>query len=237
MQDFTRTPRVFIEQALSEGLSLELTDGVQHYLKNVMRVLPGDAVRLFNGRDGEYVGRIEGAGKKAISVTVENKLRAQKKPLRKVHLLFAPIKKERMDWLVEKAVELGATDLHIALTHNTDIRKINEDRIRAQIVEAAEQCERLDVPVLHPPGDLYKIMALWDKTVPVFAALERFDAAPLRDQAVPGDCAVLIGPSGGFTDDEKGKLSALTFIKPVSLGGNILRSETAVAAALSYLTL
>lgn len=237
MADFTKSPRVYIQDSLSEGISLQFTDGVQHYLKNVLRIMAGDAVRLFNGRDGEFVGRIEDAGKKAISVTVENKLRTQKNPARKVHLLFAPIKKERMDWLVEKAVELGATDLHVVLTQNTDIRKINEERIRTQIIEAAEQCERLDIPTLHAAGDMFKTLALWNKDVPMFAALERFDAAPLRDQANGGECAILIGPSGGFTFDEKEKLASLSFIKPVSLGDNILRSETAVAAALSYLTL
>lgn len=236
MEDY-KSPRVYVEQPLSEGIALELADGVQHYLKNVLRIMNGDAVRFFNGRDGEFVGRVENAGKKTVTVTLEKKSRAQKNPDRRIHLLFAPIKKDRMDWLVEKAVELGATDLHVVLTQNTDMRKINEDRMKTQIIEASEQCERLDIPALHVTGDMFKTLALWNKAVPIFAALERFDAAPLRDQNVSKECAILIGPSGGFTQDEKEKLASLTFIKPVSLGNNILRSETAVAAALSYLML
>jgi len=235
MEDFTKSPRVFVAHALSEGLSIDITDDAHHYLKNVMRVMKGDTVRLFNGRDGEFVGRIEDTAKKSLNVTIEKRLRAQKNAVRKIHLLFAPIKKERMDFLIEKAVELGATDLHIVLTQNTDIRKINQDRIATQIIEAAEQCERLDIPALHAPQDLFVKMAGWKKDIPILAAIERSDAKPLSK--TDGDCAVLIGPSGGFDAAEKEKLAALTFINPVSLGENILRSETAAAAALSIIAL
>src|SRR5690606_14868363 len=137
--------------------------------------------------------------------------------------------------LVEKAVELGATDIHPVLTQNTDNRKVNEERITAQIIEAAEQCERLDIPDLHATQDLFKAVAGWNTNIPVQAALERYDAQPLSSALPEGDLAFLIGPSGGFTEEEKNKLAALSFVRPITLGERILRSETAVAAALSSL--
>jgi len=236
MTDCTKSPRLYLDQPLSSGQGLMIGGGQHHYLKNVVRVRGGDALRLFNARDGEYIARIESVDKKSVQVTLEKQLRPAQKTQRKIHLLFAPIKKERMDFLIEKAVELGATDLHPILTQNTDVRKINEERLRAQIIEAGEQCERLDMPVLHAADDLFKTLAFWNKDVPLLAALERFDAVPLKAQKIEGDCAILIGPSGGFTNEEKEKISSLAFIKPVSLGQTILRSETAATAALAILT-
>ena len=232
MRDFSKTPRIFTDQPLSEGAGVILPENTSHYLKNVMRAGEGDAVRLFNGRDGEFSGKITSAAKKAVAIMIDEHLRRQPAPPQRIHLLFTPLKKERLDFLVEKAVELGATDLHPILTQNTDIRKINEDRIRAQIVEAAEQCERLDIPALHAPADLFVKLASWDANIPVYAALERTDA-PLLRQGIKGDCGLLIGPPGGFTADERDKIAALSFARPVALGPNILRVETAAIAALS----
>ncbi len=235
MNELHKSPRLYTGQHLSEGLGIHLDEQACHYLKNVMRQMEGDIIRLFNGKDGEFAGRIEKLSKKSIDVTVEKKLRAQTSIKRRLHLLFTPLKKERMDFLIEKAVELGATDLHPIITQNTDVRKINEERITAQIIEAAEQCERMDIPSLHAPQDLFVKMASWKKEIPLHAALERFDTGPLKNQS--GDCAILIGPAGGFTEDEKQKLAALSFVKPVSLGENILRAETAAIAALSVINL
>lgn len=238
IKDIQKSPRVYTGQPLILHEILQLQDSVHHYLKNVLRVQSGDIVRLFNGHDGEFLGRISDAGKKSIFLTLEQKLRDQKDPPRKIHLLFAPIKKERMDFLIEKAVELGVTDLHIILTQNTDVRKINKDRLNAQIIEAAEQCERLDIPTLHDAEDLFKKLGAWNRSAFVLAALERTDATPMRDhREIKGDCAILIGPSGGFTDEEKNGLARMTIVRPVSLGEAILRSETAAAAALALLTL
>lgn len=202
-----------------------------------MRVRDGAPVRLFNGRDGEYLGNIEHAGNKDMCVTVIKKLRAQKSAPRKTHLLFSPIKKERMDFLIEKAVELNVTDIHPVLTLHSDIRKFNLNRMRAQIIEAAEQCERLDIPELNLAEDMFKKLKGWDVSVPILAAIERVNAKPLRDIKCDSECAILIGPSGGFSEDEKQKLAALPFVTPVSLGENILRAETAAVAALSVINL
>lgn len=236
MNDITKSPRLFVEPALNAGAELAIEGPAHHYLKNVLRIGAGAKIRLFNGRDGEFAATVQSTDKKAVHVALDKQLRAQKKPEREIHLLFAPIKKERMDFLIEKAVELGATHIHPVLTQNTDVRKINEDRLAAQMIEAAEQCERLDIPTLSPAKDLFAALATWNKNILMLAALERFDAQPLTKRILPGNVAVLIGPSGGFTREEMEKISALSFIQPVSLGENILRSETAAAAALAILT-
>ncbi|PZQ48267.1 MAG: 16S rRNA (uracil(1498)-N(3))-methyltransferase [Micavibrio aeruginosavorus] len=233
MSDLAKSPRLYLDQTLSESMGVSIDGPAHHYLKNVMRAQEGDSIRLFNGRDGEFAVRIENAGKKTLQLTIEKKTRAQQNPARSLHLVFTPLKKERMDFLVEKAVELGATHLHPILTQNCDVRKINEERIHAQIIEATEQCERMDIAQLLPVEDLFKTLATWKKDVPFLAALERFEAQPLKP--VHGDVAVLIGPAGGFTQDEKEKIAALQFVKPVSLGDRILRAETAALTALAVL--
>ncbi len=237
MSDYTKAPRIFVEHALAESDSFCFEDKVHHYLKNVMRVKDGAPVRLFNGRDGEYLGQIEHAGKKDMCVTVIKRLFPQKAAPRKLHLLFSPIKKERMDFLIEKAVELNVTDIHPVLTLHSDIRKLNSDRMRLQIIEAAEQCERLDIPTLHPAEDMFKKLGAWNASVSMLAALERFDAKPIHECACDTECGILIGPSGGFSEDEKQKLAKLAYVTPVSLGKNILRAETAAIAALSVIAL
>lgn len=236
MSDITKSPRLYVDQPLAAGQAVSIEGPAHHYLKNVLRIEAGQFIRLFNGRDGEFSARVNAASKKTVDVLPEKQLRAQKNATREVHLLFAPIKKERMDFLIEKAVELGATHIHPVLTQNTDVRKINEDRLNAQMIEAAEQCERLDIPALMPAKDLFAALAVWNKNILMLAALERFDAQPLTKRILPGNVAVLIGPSGGFTREEMEKIAALSFIQPVSLGENILRSETAAAAALAILT-
>lgn len=136
-----------------------------------------------------------------------------------------------MDWLIEKAVELGATDFHPVLTQNTETRKINEERMQKQIFEAAEQCERLEIPALHPLETLELFLQNWPENVPVLACLERFDAPPLSNgMSKHTDICLLIGPEGGFTSEEKEKISEKAV--PVSLGETILRCETAAIKAL-----
>ncbi len=236
MVDLTKTIRVYTDQTLSEGLSLSLEGDIHHYLRNVMRSAAGQAVRIFNGQDGEFVARLERIDKRHIETTIENRIREQRNPPHKTHLLFAPIKKERLDWIIEKAVELGATDLHPVLTQNTDVRKINDERIMAQIIEATEQCERMDLPVLHKVEDLAEKLDSWPEKIPLLTAIERMGIEPVP-RGMEGDCAILVGPSGGFTIEEKEEIVSHAFVRPVSLGKNILRTETAVAAALSILNL
>jgi len=228
--DVIKRPRLYVDSDLQESSHAVLGKEQAHYLLHVLRCRSGDGLRLFNGRDGEWYGIIETASKKDISIRLESKIKEQPAQMRAVHLFFTPIKKARLDWLVEKAVELGATHLHPVLTQNTEVRAINETRIRTQIIEAAEQCERMDAPALLPLKPLFS--ALPDMVV--LACLERMGATPLRE-CLPQEkesVAFLIGPEGGFTIEEKEKLCALSNVKPVSLGPRILRSETAAITAL-----
>lgn len=219
------------EKSLKPGGSAALSPAQAHYLKNVLRKQPGDSLRLFNGESGEYLARIETLSKKDGRAALTKQIKEQTAPAFKTRLLFAPIKKARIDILIEKAVELGATDLHPILTQRTENRKLNEQRLRAQIIEAAEQCERLTIPALHPLQKLESVLSNWNET-PLYAALERAHAPTLSQTLKPGDKAFLIGPEGGFAPEE------ITIIEksnaaPVSLGENILRAETAALLCLS----
>lgn len=236
MADITKLPRIYTDAPMSEGLPLELVDEQLHYLRNVMRSVAGQAIRVFNGRDGEFVARIERMDKRHMELTIENRIREHVAPRRRVHLLFPPIRKERFDWIIEKSVELGATDLHPVLTQNTDVRKINDERVIAQMTEATEQCERLNIPVLHKMLPLAEALQNWDAEIPLFAAIERMGIQPIpRDSE--GDCGLLVGPPGGFTPEEKEELMACACVTPIALGKNILRTDTAVTAGLALLTL
>lgn len=199
----------------------------------MLRRQPGDVLRIFNGQDGEWLGEITDLGKKGGAFILTERIKDQPKAGPRRHLIFAPIKKQRLDILIEKAVELGVTDLHPALTNRTESRKINENRIHAQTIEAAEQCERLDVPVLHTMEPLMKKVTLWQGP-PIFAALERTDAPALAAIDMSSDAAFLIGPEGGFDESEIGFLTAQESVRPVTLGRNILRAETAALACLAY---
>lgn len=231
--DLSKSPRLYVSADCAAGASVVLPDNQAHYLKNVMRADIGASVRLFNGRDGEWHAHVEQIDKKKAVLTLQRQTRKQPAPRRFVHLLFAPIKKARMEWLIEKAVELGATDLHPVITHHTEVRDLNVMRTRAQIIEAAEQCERLDIPTLHDITALKAKLGSWPQDMPVLIGLERADAPALRD-ALPenGPLAFLIGPEGGWSAEERAFPENLPFLKPVSLGPDILRAETAAAYVL-----
>jgi len=235
VDDLYKFPRLYVHTDLA-GNDIALDDAQAHYLRNVMRRADGDVVRLFNGRDGEWLANLAFVGKRDVSVRLDKQVKPQPARTRRVHLLFAPLKKDRMDTLIEKAVELDATDLHPVVTDRTEVREVKADKINVHIIEAAEQCERMDIPTLHPLAPLEKVLASW-KSGPVFAGLERSDAQLLRDALVPeGNCAALIGPAGGWTNDERDMLAQSPAITPISLGNNVLRSETAVAAMLVRLS-
>lgn len=235
--DLSKSPRLYVSADLSTQASLVLPDTQTHYLKNVMRADIGAPVRLFNGRDGEWHAVIDLMDKKKSILALRAQIRTQPETPRPVHLLFAPIKKNRMEWLIEKAVELGATDLHPVITNHTEIRDINPARTRAQMIEAAEQCERLDIPTLHDITSLKAKLGGWPQNIPLLMGLERADApalAPTLAHALPenGPCAFLIGPEGGWSTEEREFPGNLPFLKPVSLGTAILRAETAALYAL-----
>lgn len=225
-----KLPRLFTPQSLSLQTLIELEAAQAHYLHNVIRKKEGDLVRLFNGHDGEWLCTLEMLNKRQASVRVIEQILEQPQNQRAVHLFFAPIKKNRQDWMIEKSVELGVTDFHPVLTQNTEVRKINTDRMTHQIFEAAEQCERLTIPALHP---LIKLDQALSNAVQIFSCLERFDAPDIGSQRPEADFGFLIGPEGGFTIDEKEQIAGKT--TPVSLGDTILRCETAAVKALVLL--
>jgi len=221
-------PRLFVEQVLAEGLSVTV-DG--NYLAAVLRLGPGDRVKLFDGRTGEWLAEIAEAGKKRVTLIVGEQLRGREK-VPDLWLLFAPIKRGRIDWLVEKATELGVARLVPAITHRTIVDRLNLERLRAHAVEAAEQCERTTLPELAEPRKLDAILRDWpDGRILYFADEE--GGAPLAATIAPGPAAILIGPEGGFTEEERGWIRSLPFARPVSLGPRILRADTAALAAIS----
>lgn len=228
--------RLCVDDELKQGGRV-VPDAAQfHYLKNVLRLPEEAPLRVFNGRDGEWLAALSYTGKKGAALLLQELLKPQPAAgSRRVHLAFAPIKKNRMDFLVEKAVELGAHALHPVLTQNTEVRTIREDRISLQIREAAEQCERLDIPSLLPLQKMEDFIKTY-RDMPVLACLERADARPLSGEAArtgDGDLAILVGPEGGFTAGECDILRQMDNVIPVSLGHRILRSETAALSALS----
>lgn len=230
-------PRLYIKEALGVGAVISLSDESAHYLRHVLRQDDGAMLRLFNAANGEFLGRLECVGKKAASAHILKVLRAPKPIARRVHILFSPLKKDKMDFLIEKAVELGATDLHPVLFQRSIVREVKEERLQAQIINAAEQCERLDIPVLHPLTPLARLAYGWDALVPILAAMERRDYPRLAQELskIEASVAYLVGPEGGIASEEMEQLLNIKYVRPVSLGGRILRAETAVLFGLSII--
>ncbi|HEY0626575.1 MAG TPA: 16S rRNA (uracil(1498)-N(3))-methyltransferase [Allosphingosinicella sp.] len=224
-------PRLYVEQPLSEGETLTLDGAAANYLGAVLRLQAGDQVKLFDDRTGEWLAGVAEAGKRRVSLRVVHHLR-EREAVPDFWLLFAPIKKGRIDWIVEKATELGAARLVPVLTQRTIVNRVNIDRLRAHAVEAAEQCERTALPELAEPQKLQALLTSWPAERTLFFADEN-GGEPLLQVAAEGPAAILIGPEGGFTGEERAAIRALPQARAVSLGPRILRAETAALAALS----
>lgn len=231
----TKTPRLYVSDALKSGQSLALAQNQSHYIKNVFRMHVGDTVRLFNGRDGEWAASLDDITKKSATLSPRECLRPQE-TAPALHLVFAPVKKHRMDMITEKCTELGVSDFHPVLTERTEVRKINKERLSAQVIEASEQSERLCVPSVHDLVPMaQKIQEL--KDMRLYAGLERAEAKLLSNSVNDGPSGLVIGPVGGFTDSEHSALSTPDHITPVNLGPRILRAETACIMGIGYLSL
>lgn len=227
------TPRLFVPAALCAGASITLDAPQSHYLAQVMRRQPGDWVRLFNGRDGEWAAQVASVGKKAVTLTTDHQSAAQEQ-VPDLWLCAAPLKKGRIDWLVEKACELGVAQLQLVTTQRTVVDKPNLDRLAAHMVEAAEQCGRTAVPALPAPLSLERLLKNWPAGRALVFADETGGAALAAVAArTRGPAAILIGPEGGFTPEERAAIRALPQALPVSLGPRILRADTAAAAAVA----
>lgn len=237
-------PRLYIDQNFTPGETLALPDGPSHYLKTVMRRKGGDPIRLFNGRTGEFLAHITPTkrGNDTVSVQIDDIIRPMPTTESRVQVMFPPLKKDALDFLVEKCVELGATDFYPVITEQTDVRAINPTRVKTQMIEAAEQCESLVVPVLYPLIPLKKRLAEWPDDRIIMAAIERVDAPLFRSlpRAVytkQDVRTILVGPAGGFSKDEKNMLLNDPRVQAISLGDRILRAETAAMAMLAALHL
>lgn len=228
------TPRLFVPDTLAEGAELAATPGQAHYLGTVLRQAAGAPLRLFNGRDGEWLARLAAIRKDRATLAVEHRLRPQA-PEPDLWLLFAPLKRDATDFVVEKATELGVAVLQPVLTQRTNTARLNLDRLRAIATEAAEQCERLTVPRMADPLALPHLLAAWPSGRKLLAAIERQPAPPPRPPA--GPAALLVGPEGGFAPAEVELLRRHTDLDAISLGPRILRAETAVIAGLALLLL
>jgi 16S rRNA (uracil1498-N3)-methyltransferase len=219
-------PRLFVDQSLSKGLTLTV-DG--NYLGAVLRLGRGDQVKLFDDRSGEWLAEIREAGKKRMTLAIGERLR-ERENVPDLWLLFAPIKRGRIDWLVEKATELGVARLIPVVTGRTIVERLNLARLRAHTIEAAEQCERTALPELAEPQKLAAVLEAWPADRFLYFADES-GREPFA--AAPGPAAILIGPEGGFTDEERARIRALPVARPVSLGPRILRADTAAFAAVA----
>ncbi|WP_119418019.1 16S rRNA (uracil(1498)-N(3))-methyltransferase [Desertibaculum subflavum] len=227
-----RACRLFVEAELAVDAEVALSPAQAHQLASVLRQAPGDVLRLFNGRDGEWLATIESLTRKAAVARAGERLQPQ--PVEaEISLCFAPIKQSRLDWLVEKATELGAGRLVPVITRRTQVPRINRDRLRAIAIEAAEQCERLTVPDIDPAVPLERFLVGWPAGRPLVTCIERADAPLLRAAVPPPPFGILIGPEGGFAPEEVAALLERVDVKPVSLGPRILRAETAGLAALA----
>ena len=224
--------RLYTQEPLSSSTLINLSDNQTHYLKNVMRLSLGDKIRLFNAENGEWVCEITELKKKSTSLKTLEQTRTPLKEKTELHLLFAPIKKQRLDFLIEKAIELGATHLHPVITEHTENRKLKNERIQAQIIEATEQSERLSLAVIEKTVSLKEKIEAWNYNFPILWAAERQNANKIGINKRP--CAFLVGPEGGFSETEIQYLSQHKNIKSISLGENILRAETAALYCLSH---
>lgn len=229
--------RLYLDADLAPGASVELDGSRAHYLRSVLRMEPGARVLAFNGRDGEWLAEVARLTKSGGDLTCVERVRPQ--PAGQGEgpwLLFAPLKAGRTEWVVEKGVELGAAVLQPVFTKRTDVNRVNGDRLLANAVEAAEQCERLSVPQVRDPVDLPRLLGGWDAGRTLFVAAESGDAQPMVTAVTARKgqpAALLVGPEGGFDAHELDALSRMPFVVPVGLGPRVLRADTAAIAALA----
>ena len=227
--------RLFVPHDLGPGAAFEADRAQSHYLAHVLRMGEGAALLVFNGRDGEWRARVAAVSKKGVRLAVEDRERPQP-PASDLLYAFAPLKAGRMDYLVQKAVEMGAGALQPVITQYTQVAKPPLEKMQANIVEAAEQCGVLALPELRAPVKLERLLDGWegDRRL-VFCDEDAAGDGPLAALAGIGEAriGVLVGPEGGFSDEERRLLRARPFVTAIPLGPRILRADTAAVAALA----
>ena len=224
-----RSIRLYVDATLQAGSVVLATPEQAHRLVTVMRRGRGDTVQLFNGSDGEWQGHIQAISRGRAELAIDRLLRPQSSEP-ELWLLFALLKRDATDLVIEKATELGVTDLQPVVTERANTHRVNQSRLDAIATEAAEQCERLDVPRVHPPQPLHDLLAGWPRGRLLCVAAERTAAPP-----PPRAAALLVGPEGGFSEAELDAIKAHPFVTLASLGPRILRAETACIVGLALL--
>lgn len=233
-QASSKRARLFTQHGLEQAGIVELDVKQAHYLVNVLRLKIGSEILLFNGHDGEWCGRITDIGRKQVKVECVEQVRPQSTP-QDLHYLFAPLKTARLDYLAQKATEMGATRLTPVLTAFTVAQRVNLLRLAANTIEAAEQCGLMSIPIVEEAQSLEMVLHNWpqdcaliycDEAAPIAAPIDALAQVP------KGPLAVLIGPEGGFSEDERHLISKQPFVTAISLGPRIMRADTAAVAAL-----
>lgn len=227
--------RLFVEnEKISVGTTISLPEKQSHYLANVMKQNIGDNILVFNGKDGEFEAAICGLSKRQVEVRIKAKTK-EFKPSEDIWLLFAPLKKDNTDFVIEKSTELGVKKLIPVITQYTISDKTKTERFIAQAIEAAEQCRRLDIPEVATSVKLKDLLQNWNSERKLFYMDESGAGEAISEvfKNAPAPLAVLVGPEGGFSKEELDFLRSMPYTKSVSLGPLILRAETASVAALT----
>ena len=233
-------PRLFVDADLAQGGEVALNKDQSLYLAAVLRKSVGDEVVLFNGRDGAWLCRLTSDSKKSVTLTVVEEVAAQTEKS-DLWYGFAPLKNERLDYVIQKAVEMGAGTIQPVMTQYTQVHRLKTERLHANAIEAAEQCEVLSVPTIADEITLERLLSDWptehaDRKL-IFADEGEASSSPVEAlAALKGQkIGLLIGPEGGFSDAEREKLHSLPFVVPISLGPRILRADTAAVAAMAVI--
>jgi len=237
MANLARIPRLYVEAPLACGASVALSHEQAHYVANVMRLKPGDRLRLFNGRDGEWLCTIAALAKRDCAVACGDRTAEYRQPP-DLDYLFAPLKHARLDYLAQKATEMGVRRLRPVFTERTVVSRVNLERLKANAIEAAEQCNLMSVPDVLAPVTLADLLARWDpQRHLVFCDEAAAIADPLAAlKSVPrGPLGLLIGPEGGFSEAERAMLLGLPYVTAISLGPRVMRADTAAVAGLALL--
>ncbi len=224
--------RLHVEGVLLKGETLSLADDHVHYLRNVLRYAVGDSIKLFNQDCGEFIATICTLTKSKVDVLIGEQLRVPEVE-RQLTLLFCPIKNDALHYLIEKCTEVGVTEFQPVMMQYGNIHKINQEKLQRIATDAAQQCERLIVPIIKPLQKLEQILSAWDHQKKLYVCFERM-SVPSVQNFVKGS-AVLIGPEGGLHPSEVDLLQQQSFVVPMSLGTNILRAETAAVVASALL--
>jgi 16S rRNA (uracil1498-N3)-methyltransferase len=231
----TSLHRLFVANYLRENEEIELNSAQSHYLVHVLRQSVGSSLLVFDGKNGEWIAKITQIKRSSCSVRITDKVREQSSQ-QDLHYLFAPLKQARLDYTIQKAVEMGVSELQPVITAHTMVQRMNIERMHANAVEAAEQCGILSLPEIKPAVKLQTLLKTYDDERTIIFCDEKSSlSSPTKELEKLKDrkIAVLVGPEGGFSEDEQRMLRSRSFIHPISLGPRIMRADTAAVAVLA----